>query len=47
MGLDNIMKEAECRLQTAEQCVKQCTRLLWRHAVGIVSTWSRELQQIE
>jgi len=22
------------------------TRLLWRHAVGRVSTWSRELRQI-
>jgi len=27
--------------------VPVATRLLWRHAAGGVSTWSRELQQIE
>jgi len=49
IGLDFILKVAGCRaalclLQSLLYAVPIVTRLLWRHAVGGVSTWSRELR---
>ena len=52
IDVDFIMKVAGCRaalytLQSLLYAVPIATRLLWRYAVGGVSTWCCELRQIE